>query len=79
MTPIEKRLSEIKERLANPYCANMFQHSRTDLEVLVKALERAVGTLDQCMYGDLASGEGIYKAEIAREALEDISKMMEGE
>jgi hypothetical protein len=36
--------------------------------------EKLVEALEACAGGDLASGEGIYKAEIAREALEAYSK-----
>lgn len=36
---------------------------------LLDAIETLTAALEVCAGGDLASGEGIYKAEIAREAL----------
>lgn len=45
-------------------------------ERLCDALEVALGALEACTGGDLASGEGIYKAEIAREAQQKIESLL---
>ena len=45
-------------------------------ERLRTALREAMGALEACAGGDLASSEGIYKAEVANEALESIRALV---
>lgn len=46
--------------------------------LLAPALIEALGALENCTGGDLASGEGIYKAEIANQALQRIKELLGG-
>jgi len=50
--------------------------SRTVLPSALEALEVALDALENCAGGDLASGEGIYKAEVAREAIARIGEIL---
>lgn len=44
---------------------------------LIKMLRIAREALENCTAGDLSSGEGIYKAELARKALAELDKLAE--
>lgn len=80
-----KKLEQIKARLGclvpkpgveMPSC---HEHTLCDCEslMLVRCLEIAMSALDTCEGGDLASGGGLYKTAVAREALQAIRKEME--
>jgi hypothetical protein len=46
------------------------------IKALTEANKIAINALEDCTGGDLVSGEGIYKAEVAREALQKIKSVM---
>lgn len=50
-----------------------------EMPLLISALEVCLGALEDCTGGDLASGEGIYKAEVARIALAKAEALLVGE
>lgn len=55
---------------------NIYENGANSLKPIVLKLIEA---LESCTGGDLASGEGIYKAEIARKALAEVERMIGGD
>lgn len=55
-----------------------FEDGYNSREAMAEVLKIYKEALENCTGGDLSSGEGIYKAEIAREALAKAQKILDG-
>lgn len=78
-TPAHKRIRELETQLAEMtakynFMVDSAQQNGRERDAALAKLDCAVEALENCTGGDLASGEGIYKAEIAREALANLRK-----
>ncbi len=55
-----------------------FCEDKATIEKLASAVEVMREALENCTRGDLSSGDGIYKADVARDALNQVEKILEG-